>query len=74
MITIGGQEETSAADVPYYVTDNEEVTRWTGWAPQRGLNALLDDVVSWLKDHRTLLEPILSAPAPGSPRAASSIS
>jgi CDP-paratose 2-epimerase len=52
--------ETRAADIPYYVTDNAEVTAATGWSPRRSVAQLLDDVFAWLHEHRPLLEPILS--------------
>jgi CDP-paratose 2-epimerase len=59
-IPIGCTPETSAADVPYYVTDNSHVTRETGWSPQRGLPELLDDVFRWLSENRATIEPIMT--------------
>ena len=58
-IALGQTSDTTPADVPYYVTDNAQVTAASGWAPRRGLGALLDDVFSWLREHRATLEPIL---------------
>jgi CDP-paratose 2-epimerase len=55
--------ETNPADVPYYVTDNHQITTATGWEPHRGLSVLLDDIFSWLREHRGMLEPILGGPA-----------
>jgi CDP-paratose 2-epimerase len=62
----GGQEialaqraDTSPADVPYYITDNSQITAASGWAPRLGLDALLNDIYSWLRQHREMLEPIL---------------
>jgi CDP-paratose 2-epimerase len=63
-IPIAGNASTSAADVPYYVTDNSDVTSKTGWAPGRGVADLLDDVFAWLREHRTIVEPLLSGAAP----------
>jgi CDP-paratose 2-epimerase len=59
-IPIGGSAPTSAADVPYYVTDNLHVTSETGWSPRRGVPDLVDDVFAWLREHRTMLEPQLA--------------
>lgn len=61
-LTMGRQVESNAADVPYYVTDNTAVTEASGWTPRRSLKNLLDDIFSWLREHRSVVEPILSAP------------
>jgi CDP-paratose 2-epimerase len=58
-IPIGSTPETSAADVPFYVTDNSRVTDATGWAPRHRIDAILDDVFAWLRENRRDLEPIL---------------
>lgn len=54
------EPETRPADIPFYVTDNAQVTARTGWAPRHGVDRILDDVFQWLRDHRESLEPILS--------------
>jgi CDP-paratose 2-epimerase len=59
-LAIGGQPETRAADIPWYVTDNAAVTAATGWAPRIGLADLVDDVFAWLRDDRAALEPIFA--------------
>jgi len=53
--------ETAPADVPYYITDNTQVTALSGWTPQRTVGAVLDDIFSWLREHRATLEPILTS-------------
>jgi CDP-paratose 2-epimerase len=60
-LSIGSRPETNPADVPYYVTDNSQVTAACGWTPRRSVGVLLDDIYSWLNQHRAMLEPILSA-------------
>jgi CDP-paratose 2-epimerase len=59
-IELGHVAETRHADVPFYVSDYQAVTRMTGWRPKRSLDQLLEDVWRWLVDERTKLEPILS--------------
>jgi CDP-paratose 2-epimerase len=70
-IAIGSQPAANDADVPYYVSDNAAVGGATGWAPTRGLETILDEVFSWLRDERTRLEAVLgtgvAAPAPAVP-------
>ena len=48
-IAIDTVPETHPADVPYYVTDNREVTRKTGWKPTRTIPDIVDDILQWLK-------------------------
>ena len=62
-ITIDSEPQTSDADVPYYVTDNAAVTAACGWTPVRPFSTLLDEVFAWLREHRAVLEPVLSSPA-----------
>ncbi len=59
-ISIGQVAETRDADIPFYVSDCDAVTRTTGWKPQRPLARLLDDVHRWLVEKRAMLEPVLS--------------
>lgn len=56
---IGGVADTAPADVPWYVTDAGAVRAATGWVPEHGIDAIVEDVFRWLTDHRNLLEPIL---------------
>jgi CDP-paratose 2-epimerase len=51
--------DTHPADIPYYVTDNARVARETGWAPQKSVSDILDEVFRWLRDHRSELEGLL---------------
>lgn len=60
VLEIGGDPETRAADIPWYVTDNTAITRATDWAPRRSVTALLDEVFAWLDAHADQLRPILA--------------
>jgi CDP-paratose 2-epimerase len=59
-IELGHIPETRDADIPFYVSDHQAVTRTTGWTPKRSLDQVLEDVWRWLVDERAQLEPILS--------------
>jgi len=61
----GEDPTTRPADLPYYVTDHDAVTRATGWAPKRSVEMILDEVLEWLIEHRTIVEPVLEQAAPG---------
>jgi len=57
---LGIRADTTPADVPYYITDNTQVTAASGWTPRQTVGAVLDDIFSWLREHRETLEPILT--------------
>jgi CDP-paratose 2-epimerase len=59
-VEIGRIAETRDADIPFYVSDYEAVTRAIGWKPKRALAQTVEEVARWLVDHRTQLEPILT--------------
>jgi CDP-paratose 2-epimerase len=52
--------ETAPADIPYYVSDNAQVTVLCGWSPRRSVETLLDDVFAWLRSDEGRLHPILA--------------
>lgn len=58
-IPIAASPETRDADIPWYVTDNADVTDATGWRPRRSAAVILDELFDWLNTHRRVLEPIL---------------
>lgn len=58
-VAMGSDPETRTADIPYYISDSRAVEATTGWVPKRGVEVILEDIVSWLAEHRKMLEPIL---------------
>ncbi len=58
-LEIGSVPETHPSDIPWFVTDNSDVTARTGWVPRRSVEKTLADVFSWLEEHRRELEPLL---------------
>jgi CDP-paratose 2-epimerase len=59
-IQLGARAETHPSDIPYFVTDNREVSAKTGWKPRRSVENILEDVLSWLDEHGGQLRSILS--------------
>jgi CDP-paratose 2-epimerase len=51
---------TRPADIPYYITDCDKVSRATGWQPAWSVAMILDEVLDWLDHHRGVLETILA--------------
>lgn len=58
-LPIGAVPESAPADIPYYVSDNAQVTALCDWAPARSLESLLDDVFGWLHADEARLRPVL---------------
>ncbi len=59
-LPIGCIAKTSAADIPFYVSDCSTITKATAWRPKRSRQQILEDIWRWLVDNKTVLEPILS--------------
>ncbi len=59
-LEMSSDPDTKPADIPWYVSDSRRVAKAYDWAPQYSVTDTLDDVLTWLKDHRAVLEPILS--------------
>ncbi|MDQ7830790.1 MAG: NAD-dependent epimerase/dehydratase family protein [Desulfovibrionaceae bacterium] len=59
-IDIGSFPDTSAYDVPYYVTDNTRITQASQWAPGRGVEQVVRDIHAWIVAHERELASILA--------------
>ena len=55
-IDLTSDPETCPTDIPFYVTDLTRVKEATGWSPTRSVSMILDDVLEWLIDQRSVLE------------------
>lgn len=58
-IPITSDPEDRPADIPWYITDHRRVTAATGWQPEHGVRAMLEDIHGWITGNRAALEPIL---------------
>jgi CDP-paratose 2-epimerase len=43
--------QTHPADIPYYVTNNSEVTAYTGWKPRKSVEEIVKDIIDWLTEY-----------------------
>lgn len=59
-LSMVGDPHDRPGDLKVYITDNTEVTKATGWRPQRDLRTLFNDSYTWLLAHEQELRPILS--------------
>ncbi len=56
-ISIAGVVETRDADLPLYISDCRYVQGATGWRPKRGVEIIVSDIYSWLKENESVLKP-----------------
>lgn len=59
-IDIAGNPQDRPADIRWYITDNARVTARTGWAPEKSVRDIFEDVCRWIQDNREALRPILT--------------
>ena len=43
---------TSIYDIPYYIGDNNLVTKTYNWKPKKNINNIVNDVFIWLKNNK----------------------
>ncbi|MBF0212799.1 MAG: NAD-dependent epimerase/dehydratase family protein [Magnetococcales bacterium] len=61
-VPMGADPVTRDFDVPYYISDHDQVTRLTGWRPKRSVEQTLLDIHAWIRDNRALLSPLFGVP------------
>jgi len=58
-LNTGSRPSTNPSDIPYYVSDNSEVTAKTGWKPKRSVDVILMDIFAWIKENQIALKGII---------------
>jgi CDP-paratose 2-epimerase len=58
-ITINKVAENRPADIRYYVTDNSKIMAKSGWKPKRGMDVIVSEICTWIKENETDLQSIL---------------
>lgn len=61
-VPIGSRAETHPADIPYYITDNGQVSAQTGWQPRCSIDEILDSILAWLTEQKNQVRHLFSAP------------
>ena len=57
-LPVGSMPESHPSDIPYYITDNTELSEHTGWRPEKSVDDILSDIFAWLAAHADRLKPI----------------
>ena len=47
--------KTSSYDVPYFITNNNLVTKTYGWRPKRNILKVVSDTFLWLKKNESII-------------------
>lgn len=58
-IAINKIAETRQADIKSYITDNSKIEAVTGWATQKTIENIFEDIFLWIKDNEKDLAPLL---------------
>jgi CDP-paratose 2-epimerase len=58
-ISIDSELENRPADLRIYITDNGNITKYTGWQPLKTAEDIFYDVFTWIKENEMQLKPIL---------------
>lgn len=57
-VDIASVPETSAVDVPLYITDTAKVQRAFGWTPRHGVRQIVEDIHDWIRREESVLRGI----------------
>ncbi|NGZ06348.1 MAG: NAD-dependent epimerase/dehydratase family protein [Magnetococcales bacterium] len=57
-VPIASDPVTQDFDIPYYVSNHDQITRESGWRPQRRVEQTLLDIHGWIMAHRDRLAPL----------------
>ncbi len=63
-VPIGRDPETASVDIPYYVSDTEEVSRTYRWSPKRTVRETVKDISNWIGRHQDELADVLDLGKP----------
>ncbi len=58
-MNIFNEPETRPGDVPWYVSDCNKVQSYSGWKPTISVTEIINEITTWIQEHRKDLQPIL---------------
>jgi CDP-paratose 2-epimerase len=59
-LTIEKPMEERPSDVRIYITDNEKITSWSGWRPEKTPEEILNEIYEWIYNNQNELIQILN--------------
>jgi CDP-paratose 2-epimerase len=58
-IRINSVKENRVADIPWYITDSNEIKNVSGWEPTYSVEKIMSEIYEWIKGNEDMLKPIL---------------
>jgi UDP-glucose 4-epimerase len=58
-IPIKSVKENRVADIPWYITDSNDVKKVSGWEPTYSVEKIMCEIYDWIKENEDMLKPIL---------------
>lgn len=58
-ISIKSVKENRVADIPWYITDSNDVKKVSGWEPTYSVEKIMTEIYDWIKENEDMLKPIL---------------
>lgn len=59
-VSISEDPATNPVDVPWYITDNYQVTKALGWRPSRDPRRIVADIAAWIEANRQVLKGVIT--------------
>ena len=59
-VSIGSTAESSAVDIPLFITDSRRMLSVVRWRPSRGVEVIVSDIFNWIRLNETALRPIFT--------------
>ncbi|HOK90195.1 MAG TPA: NAD-dependent epimerase/dehydratase family protein [Candidatus Hydrogenedentes bacterium] len=56
--------EPRPADIPLYLSDHAAITAACGWQPRVTAEAIVEEIVQWIRDHEATLRPVFEQERP----------
>jgi CDP-paratose 2-epimerase len=58
-VPVDSDPSTTAADVPWYITDHAKISKLMGWTPSRSPRTIVEDVTAWISANAKELENLI---------------
>jgi len=59
-VAVEGDAQTSAVDIPLYVSDHRRASGEFAWEPQRTVRDIVEDIFRWLRANEATLKPLFT--------------
>ena len=54
-ILISKKKDTSIYDIPYFISNNQKVSKAYGWKPKKKISDIVTDITNWIKKDEKLI-------------------